>query len=73
MTFPAIGYWCGTCRHLRANYTCDAFPGGLPAAILAGYDHRKPLDGDNGIVFEPRRPGEAAPAFDSFGTAGFSG
>jgi hypothetical protein len=33
---------------------CEAFPYGIPFAIRAGVvDHRKPVDGDRGIQFEP--------------------
>ena len=34
--------------------TCLAFPQGIPNEILQlGYDHRQPIDGDNGIMFVP--------------------
>ena len=33
---------------------CEAFPYGIPFAIRMGVvDHRKPVDGDRGIQFEP--------------------
>lgn len=36
--------------------TCDAFPDGIPDAILkSGYDHRKRYRGDQGITYEPIR------------------
>lgn len=48
---------CMRCKHLRPRQTCDAFPGGIPDAILAGRDdHRKPSPGDHGIRFEPVEP-----------------
>lgn len=34
---------------------CGAFPDGIPQAILDNEaDHRQPVDGDQGIRFEPR-------------------
>lgn len=53
---------CQWCRHLRrANasekspFTCDAYPDGIPDAILNGnVDHRLPYAGDRGILFEAR-------------------
>ena len=47
---------CRICKHLRDArlWTCDAFPYGIPAAILSNrFDHRNPFPGDHGIRFEP--------------------
>ena len=45
---------CDTCRHRRDVATCDAFPSGIPIAILVGEaDHRRPYPGDGGIRYEP--------------------
>jgi len=34
--------------------TCDAYPDGIPDAILFGdSDHKTPYPGDHGITFEP--------------------
>jgi hypothetical protein len=54
------------CRHIRADYTCVAFPNGIsPAIWVDGNDHTKHVLGDRGIKFEPRSPGEAPPVFES--------
>lgn len=63
MSEPMIGYQCRECRHIRQDYSCDAFPDGMPWDIVMGFDHSQPLDGDNGIRFEPRPEGEAPPVF----------
>jgi hypothetical protein len=49
---------CNECRYWhRENFegfTCDAFPGGVPEAIIRSeHDHREPYPGDNGIRYEP--------------------
>lgn len=46
---------CAVCRRLNsANYTCKAFPNGIPDNVaLNQVDHRKPVDGDNGVRWSP--------------------
>lgn len=48
---------CNTCKHFTLFSIpprCKAFPTGIPAEILKGYDdHRQPVRGDNGIQYEP--------------------
>jgi hypothetical protein len=52
---------CGGCKHLvrdndrpLADPKCGAFPAGIPTPILLSQaDHRKPYEGDKGILFEP--------------------
>lgn len=48
---------CVFCRRFRAKTypaSCEAYPDGIPEAILEGrVDHRKPFQGDHGIRFEP--------------------
>jgi len=47
---------CYDCEHFveeKWNLHCDAFPDGIPAAILIGGDpHTKPFPGDHGIQFK---------------------
>lgn len=39
--------------------SCDAFPDGIPDAILdSEVDHRKPYEGDGGQTFVPMYPDE---------------
>jgi len=50
---------CTLCKHFRQTVfplaTCDAYPHGIPPAILSWeHDRRMPFPGDNGILFEPR-------------------
>lgn len=45
---------CLNCKHNQGEGKCDAFPDGIPEAILSGgNDHSKPLPNQgNEIVFE---------------------
>jgi hypothetical protein len=44
---------CGTCKHITEALKCEAFPNGIPKAILEGeFDHTQPYPGDNGILYE---------------------
>ena len=45
---------CYSCVHAWATVeSCEAFPNGIPPDVLDwSVDHRKPIDGDNKIVFE---------------------
>ncbi|HEX7160541.1 MAG TPA: hypothetical protein VF223_04800 [Trebonia sp.] len=59
---------CDACTHLHPvrldqPWTCDAFPAGIPEAILDDeVDHRQPVDGDRGIQFEAKA-GDEFPAY----------
>ena len=45
---------CFECKNKLTDYTCKAFPDGIPDKILFGkVDHTKPYNGDHGIQFEP--------------------
>ena len=45
---------CLRCAHYTGQAECEAFPDGIPVAIIQGeIDHTKPYPGDNGIQFEP--------------------
>lgn len=54
--------FCDSCKRLRSDYrrgqVCSAFPEGIPAEILAGFDHRQPFPGDGGVRFvrDPDKP-----------------
>jgi hypothetical protein len=44
---------CSTCKHRNLDWTCKAYPEGIPEEIFNGeIDHRKPYKGDNGIIYE---------------------
>lgn len=49
---------CANCwRKFDGAATCDAFPEGIPLAILLGLaDHRKNLPGDLGLAYDPVEP-----------------
>jgi hypothetical protein len=54
---------CMACKRLHNNpeaVTCDAFPEGIPVAILVGgFNHREAHPGDNGLRFVPLTDGAA--------------
>lgn len=50
---------CYYCKHFhladKQKNACDAFPDGIPGGVFLNLlDHRKPIDGDHGIQFEPK-------------------
>lgn len=46
---------------------CTAYPTGIPAAIaMSGVDHRRPFDGDNGLMFQQLDTPEALTAFSNW-------
>lgn len=49
---------CQLCKHrIRPGWipVCEAFPSAIPQEVLDNaVDHRKPIDGDDGIRFAPR-------------------
>jgi hypothetical protein len=51
---------CLECVHLRDDlrkFCCDAFPEGIPEAIVTSVvDHQVPVPGDHDIQFEPKYP-----------------
>lgn len=52
---PKLRESCGTCIHIdqESFNKCKAFPKGIPFIIMSGgVEHTKPIDGDNGIVYE---------------------
>lgn len=63
---------CLGCKHFTesaSKLVCDAFPEGIPQAIyLSRVDHRKPVSGDGGIVFEAKSDKAMAYATALFST-----
>ena len=60
---------CDACRHFRGRqsfsvpFTCTAFPEGIPDAVFDNeLDHRRPIDGDNGLQFLAK-PGDEFPGY----------
>lgn len=52
MTLPISQ--CVYCKHLKRDWTCDAFLEGIPRDIAdSEVDHREPYKGDNDVRFEP--------------------
>lgn len=48
---------CSTCLHNRGDLTCAAFPLRIPTSILRNEDdHRRAVENDHGIRWEPRDP-----------------
>lgn len=64
--FPPI---CYNCKRRKPKpgvsaFFCEAFPGGIPEAIVNNEaDHRKPFEGDGGILFDPIDAGRPFPQF----------
>ena len=55
--------YCNDCKHryLLPGNTCPAFPEGIPDDVLDGdRDHHLPIEGDNGVQFEPMTESERA-------------
>jgi hypothetical protein len=57
---------CNACTRLRTGgATCDAYPGGIPQAMLTQLgDHRTARAGDQGLRFVQLGGADAAAAFD---------
>jgi hypothetical protein len=59
-TIPApICMYCARYHrdHRGLGLHCDAFPGGIPDAIIRSrVDHRQPVAGDHGLQFAPNPP-----------------
>lgn len=43
---------CNFCKHNNWNFTCKAFPNGMPDELIDRNEHDTPFPGDNGIRFE---------------------
>ncbi len=56
---------CIWCSRYRKDVTCNAFPDGIPAAIIRSeVDHRQPVKGDHGLRFDPENEQAAQAAAD---------
>lgn len=54
MTIGADCVWCKRLHIGSKLRTCDAFPDGIPHAIvMSKHNHREPFAGDNGLLFDP--------------------
>jgi len=55
---PDPVFQCMTCVRYDGFRRCRAYPGGIPDAVLfSEHDHRKPYNGDNGVLWSPRDGG----------------
>ena len=46
---------CLYCKHFIEMWYCKAFPKEIPDVILRyEHDHKTPIEGDNGIQYEPK-------------------
>jgi hypothetical protein len=60
---------CAYCAHYRSpigsggeSQTCAAFPDGIPDDMWSNrFDHRRPFDGDGGVLWEPVVEGKGFP------------
>ena len=48
---------CMSCKRFHVTdlmgNTCEAFPAGVPEAILLGRSHKVPFPGDGGLLYDP--------------------
>lgn len=52
---------CAWCRRYNDGASCEAFPAGIPSEITENkVSHFKPVEGDGGVVFEPKAGADAA-------------
>ncbi len=50
---PLIPPLCDTCVHFSPDFTCKAFPAGIPDEIVFSLvDHRIPFRDDGGVTYE---------------------
>lgn len=50
--YPPICFECARFDRASGRFQCDAFPAGIPEAIIdSEADHREPYDGDGGLRF----------------------
>ncbi len=45
---------CATCIHRKEYDSCAAFKEIPPAILLGSIDHRRPIEGDHGIIYQKK-------------------
>ena len=51
---PFLCLWCERFEPLSETEGCEPFPDGIPDEVFENrWDHRQPIPGDGGLLFEP--------------------
>ena len=49
-----IGAWCNECSHNHMDFTCDAFPDGIPDGKISWANESPPKECARGIGYKPK-------------------